>query len=75
MSQKPALTVDEQKLNDLWNEHVRAEFDVHSPDETIATMVANPRVNGVPVMIGGDGKEERYEFYAKYFLPQIPPDF
>jgi carboxymethylenebutenolidase len=25
-------------------------------------------------MIGGDGKEEVYEFYAKYFLPRIPPD-
>ena len=37
-------------------------------------MVANPRVNQVPVMIGGDGKEELHEFYAKYFLPQIPPD-
>jgi hypothetical protein len=43
MSQKPAFTADEQKLNDLWNEHVRAGLDVHSPDETIATMVANPR--------------------------------
>jgi carboxymethylenebutenolidase len=37
-------------------------------------MVANPRINQVPVMIGGDGKEEVYDFYAKYFLPQIPPD-
>src|SRR5215471_2112418 len=37
-------------------------------------MVANPRNHLVPVMIGGDGKEEVYEFYAKYFLPQIPPD-
>ena len=37
-------------------------------------MVANPLVNQVPVMIGGDGREELYEFYAKYFLPQIPPD-
>jgi carboxymethylenebutenolidase len=25
-------------------------------------------------MIGGDGKEELDEFYAKYFVPQIPPD-
>jgi carboxymethylenebutenolidase len=74
MSQQPALTDDEQKLNNAFNEHLRAEFDAHSADETIATMVANPLVNQVPVMIGGDGKEELYEFYAKYFLPQIPPD-
>jgi hypothetical protein len=25
-------------------------------------------------MIGGDGQEEVYEFYAKWFLPHIPPD-
>jgi carboxymethylenebutenolidase len=25
-------------------------------------------------MMGGDGKQEVYQFYAKYFLPQIPPD-
>jgi carboxymethylenebutenolidase len=37
-------------------------------------MVANPLVNQVPVMIGGDGREELYAFYAQYFLPQIPPD-
>src|SRR5882672_1070121 len=74
MSQQPALTAAEQKLNDFWREHLRAEFTTHSADEAIATMVANPLVNQVPVMIGGAGKEELYEFYAKYFLPQIPPD-
>jgi carboxymethylenebutenolidase len=74
MPHQPSLTADEQKLSDAFNEHLRTEFSAHSADEAIATMVANPLVNQVPVMIGGDGKEELYEFYAKYFLPQIPPD-
>jgi carboxymethylenebutenolidase len=74
MSQKPALKADEQKLSDVWLEHLRAEFKANSPDEAIATMTANPRVNQIPVMIGGNGREELYEFYARYFLPQIPPD-
>ena len=74
MTQESALTAVEQKLNDVWNEHLRAEFSAHSPDETIVTMAANPLINQVPVMIGGDGKEEVYEFYTKYFLPQIPAD-
>ena len=74
MPQQPSLTAVEQKLNDVWNEHLRAEFNAHSADETVATMVANPLINEVPVMIGGDGQEEVYEFYARYFLPQIPPD-
>src|SRR5499427_4553766 len=74
MTKQPALIADEQKFNDIWNEHLRAEFSAHSADETVATMVANPRINQVPVMIGGYGREEVHEFYAKCFLPNIPPD-
>src|SRR5262249_41579329 len=43
-------------------------------EEALATMVTHPRVKAVPVMTGGDGKEEVYEFYATYFFPQLPPD-
>ena len=74
MTKQPALTADEQKLDEIWNEHLRAEFSAYSADETVATMVASPRNHLVPVMIGGDSKEEVHEFYAKYCLPQIPPD-
>ena len=74
MSQKSTLTADEQRLNDLWEEHLRTEFAAHSADEAITTMVAHPLVNQVPVVIGGNGRKELHEFYAKYFLPQIPPD-
>jgi carboxymethylenebutenolidase len=37
-------------------------------------MSANPLINQVPVMIGGDGREEVYELYTKFFLPRIPAD-
>ena len=74
MPQEPALTAAEQKLDDVWTEHLRAEFSAHSPDETIVTMSTNPLINQVPVMIGGNGREEVYEFYTRYFLSQIPPD-
>ena len=74
MPQQTALTIAEQNLNDVWNEHLRAEFSSHSADQTIVTMSANPLINQVPVMIGGDGREEVYEFYTKYFLNQIPQD-
>ena len=70
MPQQTALTADEQKLDDVWNEHLRAEFSAHSADETVATMVANPRINEVPVMIGGDGKEEVYEFTPNMPCPR-----
>ena len=74
MLQQTTLTADEHKLNTLWNEHLRAEFEGRSAANALETMVANPLVKLVPVMTGGDGKEEVREFYAKFFVPQIPPD-
>ena len=74
MTQQTMLTTGEKKLNDAWEEHLHTEFNAHSADDAIATMVANPRVNQIPVMIGGDGKEELHHFYAEHFLRQIPPD-
>jgi carboxymethylenebutenolidase len=73
MSQEP-LTAEQQKLNDLWEAHLRTEFEAHSADEAIKTMAANPLVNHLPMMTGGNGRKEVYEFYAKHFLHQIPPD-
>jgi carboxymethylenebutenolidase len=74
MVQPPAFTAEGQQANDVWNAHLRAEFSTHSAKEALATMVAHPRVHQVPVMIGGESRDELYEFYAQYFLPQIPPD-
>ena len=74
MAQRPALTAAEQLRNDAWEEHLRRAFSAHSANAAIATMVAHPLVNQVPVMIGGNGKAELHKFYATYFLPQIPPD-
>ena len=73
MSQPPALTRDEQKLAAVWDEHLRAEFEARSVNETLATMVAHPRVYLAPVMLGGNGKEEVSKFYER-FMSQIPKD-
>lgn len=50
MSQQQALTAEQQKLSDLWDEHLRTEFSAHAPDEAITTMVANPLVDQVLVL-------------------------
>jgi len=73
VSQPPALTRDEQKLAAVWDEHLRAEFEARSVNETLATMVAHPRVYLAPVMLGGNGKEEVSKFYER-FMSQIPKD-
>ncbi|APR84978.1 Dienelactone hydrolase family protein [Minicystis rosea] len=58
-----------------WEEHLRDEFVRKDADATIATMTATPRVNHVPVMTGGAGREPLRDFYAHHFIPQVPPDF
>jgi carboxymethylenebutenolidase len=68
------LTQADQHLAEIWDKHIGAEFGAHSPEGALSTMVANPRVNQVPVMTGGQGREQLYEFYAKHFLNQIAPD-
>ena len=68
------LTVAQEYLRRLWEEHVRHEFDTHSTEDTLATMVEDAYVNHIPVMTGGVGRDELREFYSKRFIPQMPPD-
>jgi carboxymethylenebutenolidase len=64
-----------QTLAALWDEHMRHEFSTRDTEATIATMVRDARVNHVPVMTGGSGHDELRRFYARHFIPQMPPDF
>src|SRR5262249_58394799 len=61
-------------LLQLWEEHVRHEFATHDTEATLATMVADAYVNHIPVLTGGRGRDELQEFYARRFIPQMPPD-
>jgi carboxymethylenebutenolidase len=69
------LSPAQQKLNDLWEEHLRHEFATKDTDATIDTMVDDARVVHVPVLTGGDGKAALEAFYARHFIPHMPPDF
>jgi carboxymethylenebutenolidase len=64
----------QQAMVEVWKRHMRAEFVERSADAALATMSAMPYLNHVPVMTGGVGREEIREFYAKRFIPQMPPD-
>src|SRR5436189_1640167 len=68
------LTPAQETLQQLWEEHVRHEFNTHNTEETLATMVEDAYVNHIPVLTGGVGKNELREFYSKRFIPQMPPD-
>jgi carboxymethylenebutenolidase len=61
-------------LEALWEAHTRYEFASRDVDATMATMVADPYVNHVPVMTGGVGARDLARFYANHFIPKLPRD-
>ena len=71
MSTSPTNPPD---LGQAWDQHLGAEFFARDAVATIATMTETPRVNHIPVMTGGHGKAELLTFYAKFFIPELPPD-
>ena len=71
---KIRMTLEDQVLNDLWEEHLRDEFTTRDTDATINTMVPDAYVNHVPVLTGGVGREQLREFYSQHFIPKMPPD-
>src|SRR5216110_656396 len=68
------LTPAQETLQQLWEDHVRHEFNTRNHEETLATMVEDAYVNHIPVLTGGVGKDELREFYSQRFIPQMPPD-
>jgi SnoaL-like polyketide cyclase. len=68
------LTPAQQALSDLWDEHTRNEFATKDANGALDTMTPDAHVNHVPVLTGGNGKEELREFYSKHFIPIMPPD-
>ncbi len=63
-----------QDLSRLWEEHTHLEFVTRDAESTVATMVEDAHVNHVPVMTGGYGKSALRSFYARDFIPCMPPD-
>ena len=74
MNEQDNLTPSQLDLSRTWDEHIKCEFEKHDVDATLATMVPDPYVIGVPVLKGGVGLDEVREFYEKLFIPQLPPD-
>ncbi len=58
----------------LWEAHIRYEFETRDVDATMATMVAEPYVNHVPIMTGGVGHDQLKRFYKYHFIGENPPD-
>ena len=65
------LSAERTRLAQLWEEHMRHEFQTCSTEDTLATMAEDAYVNHVPVMTGGMGHAELRQFYALHFIPKI----
>jgi len=64
----------EKTLSNAWDQHVGSEFAAKDADQAVATMTVDSYVNLIPLMIGARGRDGVRDFYAKYFVSQLPPD-
>ncbi|MDH4408928.1 MAG: hypothetical protein QE273_04860, partial [Verrucomicrobiales bacterium] len=67
------LSPAQQKLKEVWEEHMKGEFATKSVDDTMATMIEGGHINHVPTMTGGQGLKAIRDFYTRFFIPQMPP--
>lgn len=66
--------VPDSELAAVFDAHMKAEFVTHDVDATMATMTDDPHLTHVPVLTGGNGREEIRHFYANYFIGRWPAD-
>lgn len=71
---REALAPAQRAMVDLWEEHLKAEFQDKDARASCDTMIAYPYVNHVPVLTGGIGRRQLERFYGKYFIPGMPAD-
>lgn len=62
------------KFGDVFDEHLRAEFEAHDPAATMSTMSADPHLYHAPTMAGGNGRDEIFRFYRDHFVTKWPKD-
>ncbi len=64
----------EPNLGAVFDQHVKHEFQDHDVDATMQTMTTEPYVHHVPVMTGGVGYADVYNFYKNHFIGKMPDD-
>jgi len=60
------VSVDPSAMEDLWGEHLAAEFGTRDVEATLATMVDEPFLINVAVGTGGRGRQEVRAFYDEF---------
>jgi carboxymethylenebutenolidase len=63
-----------KNLGDIFDKHVKHEFIDHDVAATMKTMVNEPIVHNVPVLTGGVGFDNVFNFYENQFVGKMPDD-
>jgi carboxymethylenebutenolidase len=63
-----------EDIADVFDEHIKCELVDKDVDATMKTMVKEPYVHLVPVLTGGKGYNEVYDFYKNHFIGRTPTD-
>ena len=61
-------------LGAAFDKHIECEFEYQDVDATMKTMVKEPYVHHVPMLTGGVGYDEVYNFYKNHFVGKMPDD-
>lgn len=61
-------------LGKVFDKHVKFEFNDKDVESTMKTMVKERYVHHVPVMTGGIGYDNVYNFYKNEFVGKMPKD-
>jgi carboxymethylenebutenolidase len=64
----------ETNLGAVFDQHIKHEFEDHDVDATMETMIKEPYVHHIPVMTGGVGYADVYDFYKNHFIAKMPAD-
>ncbi len=64
----------DQNLGDIFDEHIKFEFDNKDVDATMTTMTEDPYVCHIPTLTGGKGFDGVYNFYKHHFVGKMPKD-
>jgi hypothetical protein len=68
------MTGDRNRLGELFDTHMAAEFQSRVIEATMATMGGSPHVTHVPTMTGGNGRDGVRHFYDTWFIGKWPED-
>lgn len=64
----------EPNLGAVFDQHIKHEFQDHDVDATMETMTKEPYVHHVPMLTGGKGYADVYNFYKNHFIGKMPDD-